>query len=268
MATKEDKRQARGVIEGLEHRVHAGPPIRETEIQSLRHFLRLRDFSPASDYHNRLLQIQNRLQMRAAEPFLLHGKRDYAGKAAGRHMQLQSVFDHVILSTCYEGDFNTRHGRIKLSHRFNQEGRIDFVELKFLRSLHPCLNGAIRKLLLIADYQSFRKDWDKAEAFVLETLPRELIFLYPDIFKCPRAELLAWLVNIGHRIVGDLLAKGEGEAPEDPLPWRRGANQDQLCLQAVRHDEVAWPILEKAASLETTVEAADAKSVVVFYSRK
>ena len=106
-------------------------------------------------------------------------------------MQLQSAYDHVILSTCYEGDFNQQHGRVKISHRFNQEGRLDFVELKFLRSLHACLNGETRKLLTIKNYQDLRREWHSADAFVLPVLPRELVFLFDDIFRCSKSELFA-----------------------------------------------------------------------------
>jgi len=87
-------------------------------------------------------------------------------------MQLQSIYDQVILSVCYGGEFNTRRGRVKVSHRFNQEGRVDFVELKFLCSLSPALNGALRKLVLIKDYQKIRKDWDAAEGHILPVLPQ------------------------------------------------------------------------------------------------
>ena len=182
VATKEHKRHAKGLIERLESRVHLGPPVRATEISSAREFLRENDFSPASDYYNRLWQIQNRLEGRAKEPSFPRTKRNYGGEAGGCQMQLQSIYDHVILSTCYEGDFNLKHGRIKLSHRFNQEGRIDFVELKFLNSLELCLNGEIRKVLTIKDFPSIQKNWHAAEAFVLPILPRELVFLYPDIW--------------------------------------------------------------------------------------
>ena len=116
-------------------------------------------------------------------------------------MQVQSIFDHVILSTCYAGNFNTQRGKVKISHRFNQEGRIDFIELKFLYSLHPLLNGELRKLLTVKDYPSIQKDWYEAEAFVLRVLPQELVFLYEDILRCPRTQLFAWLLNIGHGIV-------------------------------------------------------------------
>src|SRR6266571_1165289 len=205
VAAKEHKRHAKGLIEGLESRVHLGPPVHATEIFSAREFLRQNDFSPASDYYNRLWQIQNRLQGRAQESSLPGIKRNYGGEAGGCQMQLQSIYDHVILSTCYEGEFNLKHGRIKLSHRFNQEGRIDFVELKFLSALELCLNGEIRKVLTIKEFPNIRKDWHATEAFVLPILPRELIFLYQDIFRCPRNEVFAWLINIGHRIVDALL---------------------------------------------------------------
>ena len=206
MPTKEAKRQAREVVERLENRVHFGPPVVDTEIQVVREFLRVHDFSPSSDYFSRLAGVQSRLRTRLRVPAITPAKRNYGGEASGRFMQLQMVYDHVILSTCYGGEFRTQRGRIKLSHRFNQAGRIEFVELKFLNSLHSCLDGQIRKLLLIKDYQTLRKDWHTAEAFVLPALPRELVFLHNEAFRYTRADLFAWLVNIGHALVGEMLA--------------------------------------------------------------
>ena len=181
-------------------------------------------------------------------------------------MQVQSVYDHVILSTCYAGEFNLKRGRVKISHRFNSEGRIDFVELKFLRSLLDCLTGEVRKLVLIRDYQDIRRDWQEAEAFALRILPQELLFLFADIFRFPKSEVLAWLINIGHGMVGDLLTdlavgvsrNGTSESDEA---------QDQLLLPELRSDEVALPILEKAASLESVVESGGDKTVLVRYHR-
>jgi hypothetical protein len=200
-------------------------------------------------------------------PSVLPAKRNYGGQAAGRWMQLQSAYDHVILSTCYEGEFDLKPGRVKISHRFNQQGRIDFVELKFLRSLQPCLNGEIRSLLRVRDYPTVRKDWHAAEAFILPVLPQELIFLYQDIFRSPRHEVLAWLVNIGHRLAGDLLEDLRTPPVNGSVP-HRGTNGDQLCLQSVPTDEVASPILERAAALEATVELSDSKTALVRYTSR
>lgn len=205
MATKESKRQFRELVEALEQRIHRGPAVQAAEIHSARDFLRRNDFSPASDYFNRLTHIESRLHTRFAPVPQPQAKRNYGGLAGGCRMQVQSVYDHVIISTCYAGEFNTRRGRIKISHRFNQEGRLDFVELKYLKSLDPLLNGELRKLLLVKSYSFVRKDWHEAAAFVLETLPRELVFLYADIFRCPRSQLFGWLMNFGHQIVKDLL---------------------------------------------------------------
>lgn len=265
MPTKETKRQARGLVETLEFRVHAGPPVGETEIQSAREFLRQNEFSAASDYFDRLGQIQDRVGARpAARP---QAKRNYGGEAGGWWMQLQSVYDHVILSTCHQGEFNLRRGRVKISHRFNQAGRVDFVELKFLRSLQPELNGGIRKLLTVKNYQQLGKDWHEAEAFALRVLPQELIFLFGDIFRCPRHEVLGWLINIGHRAVEDLLNDVRARPVNGGDPSSDG-NPDQLCLKAVLADEVALPILERAAALESTVEFDDPETAVVRYRRK
>jgi hypothetical protein len=246
VATKEHKRHVKGLIERLESRVHAGPRIEHGELLSIREFLHQNDFSPASEYFRRLGEIQERLAGRAnghsAPP---QGKRNYGGQASGRHMQLQSIYDHAILSVCYGGEFNTRRGRIKVSHRFNQAGRVDFVELKFLCSLSPALNGAIRKLVLIKDYQKLQNDWDAAAAFILPVLPQELVFLYKDVFRCERAAIFRWLINIGHAISGELLADLETRLPQPPR-----ADSEQLDLHAIREDSVALPILQKAAARE------------------
>jgi hypothetical protein len=252
------------LVEELETRVHAGPPIGNNEILSAHDFLRQSEFSPASDYFGRLKQIQDRLSFRPAEPVVKQGKRDYGGEAAGYWMQVQSAYDHVIVSICYEGEFNWKRGRVKISHRFNEQGRIDFVEAKLLRSLDPCLNGAFRKLLMIQNFQSIRKDWLEAKAFVLEILPKELIFLYDNLFRCERSEILAWLNNVGHRLVEDLL-EDLSSRPLNGVSPANGRNPDQLDLSALRKDEVAWPILAKAALLESVVEISDSKTAVVRY---
>ncbi len=265
MATKDHRRQARGLIEHLESRVHVGPPVREAEILSAREYLLQHDFPVASDYFSRLGQIQTRLEPRRKENSLPPPKRNYGGEAAGRWMQIQSAYDHVILSTCYEEDLDHHGGRVKISHRFNQAGRIDFVELKFLRSLQPCLTGEIRKLLMVKDFARIRKDWHAAEAFVLPVLPRELTLLYQDIFRCPRNEVLAWLVNIGHRIAEDLVHDLEQHSADTLVSQPEPRNGDQRCLAEVQTDEVAMPILEEAMTLESAVELSDQKTAIVRY---
>jgi hypothetical protein len=65
-------------------------------------------------------------------------------------------------------------------------------------------------LILVHDFQNHHKDWFTAEAYALGVLPRELVFLFSDIFRFPREEVLAWLINVGHRIVRDLLADLHG----------------------------------------------------------
>jgi len=265
MPTKEHKREARGLVEALESRVHAGPPICETDILSAREFLRERDFSAASAYFNRLAQIQDQVASRPAVK--RPEKRNYGGEAAGCWIQLQSVYDHVIISTCHEGEFNLRRGRVKISHRFNAAGRIDFVELKLLRSLQPALDGSIRKLVTVKGYPGLRNDWHAAEAFALRVLPQELVFLFEDSFRCRRDELLAWLINQGHWTVKDLLGDLKAGRVNGHLPGA-GSNPAQLPLQAVLKDEVALPILEQAAALESAVECDGSETVVVRYVRK
>lgn len=265
MPTKDHRRCAKEMVEALESRLHAGPPVCETEILSAREFLRQHDFSAASDYFDRLARIRERMHTRPAT--VPQEKRNYGGKAAGTWMQVLSVYDHVILSTCYEGEFNLRRGRVKVSHRFNQAGRIDFVEMKLLRSLQPGLDGAIRKLLTVRDYPRLQKDWHAAEAFALRVLPQELVFLFEDIFRCQREDMLGWLINIGHRTVVDLL-EDLRDRPSEGNAQGADGNPSQLRLEALLADAAARPILEQAAALESTVEFNDSQTVIVRYVGK
>jgi hypothetical protein len=122
----------------------------------------------------------------------------------------------------------------------------------------------LRKLLTVKDYGTLRKDWREAEAFVLEVLPRELIFLYQDLFRCERSEIFAWLINIGHRLIQDLVDQLIAGTVNGKMP-RSDSISNQLCLSAVRTDEIAFPILAKAAELEALVEILEPKQVVVRY---
>jgi hypothetical protein len=263
VATKEHKRYAKGLIEKLESRIHCGPRIEHGELLSVQQFLAQNEFSPASEYFRRLGQLQDRLAGRENGESATQGKRNYGGQAGGRHMQLQSIYDHVILSVCYGGEFNTRRGRVKVSHRFNQEGRVDFVELKFLCSLSPTLNGAIRKLVLVKDYQKIRRDWDAAEAFILSVLPQELVFLYQDVFRSEKADIFSWLINIGHVLAGDLLVDLDSRVEQG-----NNGNPEQLALHHVREDTIALPILRKAATRDCAVEIEDERLALVRYVRK
>ncbi|MCW5554261.1 MAG: hypothetical protein KIS67_19145 [Verrucomicrobiae bacterium] len=267
MPTKADRRQAKGLVETLEARVHAGPAVGEGEIQSAREFLRRHEFSPVSDYFDRLERLEDRLRTRSLQPVARQEKRNYGGEASGCWMQLQSVYDHVILSTCYSGEFRTQRGRVKISHRFNQAGRIDFVELKFLRSLQPCLTGEVRKLLMVKSFQSLRKEWRETEAFVLRVLPQELVFLFADFFRLPRAEALGWLVNFGHRTAADL-RKDLRNGHVNGVERATGDNPCQLPLIEVQSDAVALPILEQAALLESAVELSDEETATIRYNRR
>lgn len=263
MATKENRIQVRGLIEQLESRLHRGPPIADTEIRSVSEFLTQMEFSPASDYHARLRRVRDQLTIRARQPNTQPGKRNYGGEAAGRWMQIQSAFNHIIVSTCYAGQFNGKRGRIKISHRFNCHGRIDFVELKFINALEPVLNGELRKLLIVNGFQELKRDWKVAEAFVLPVLPRELLFLYENLFRCPKEEVLAWLVNFGHGIIEDLL-NSFSALPNSPQ-LGVAENTTQLPLERLRNDEVAQPILASAAALKCSVQCLEPKLVLVRY---
>lgn len=263
MATKQNRLEARELIEKLESRFHSGPPVQEAEILSASAFLQQKEFSSTSDYHVRLRRLRDQLATRSKELPACYGKRNYGGQADGLWMQIQSAYDHLILSTCYGGEFNLKRGRVKISHRFNRAGRIDFVELKFISALHSCLNGEFRKLVQVKEYQTIKKDWHSAEAFVLPVMPKELIFLYENVFRCPQEELYAWLINFGHDILDNLGDALHSAAPSNGHPSTHSA---QLPLHDLPSDPIAATILSQAVFLKSSVQILEPNRVLVRYS--
>jgi len=116
----------------------------------------------------------------------------------------------------------------------------------------------------VKDYQTIRRDWHVADAFVLEVLPRELIFLYEELFRCPKDQVLSWLINVGHRIAVDLLEALRTGMVNGFHP-QEGSVGGQMALESIRTDEVALPILSAAASMESVVETRDPKTAAVRY---
>ncbi len=261
--TKEARRLARQRLEALEAALRSGSGPSLVQVQDFARFLRQCGFAPSSEYFSRLARLEAFVRSHGVPA--PSAKRDYGGYAAGCWMQVQSVYDHLLLSVCYEGEFRGRRGRIKISHRFNRAGRIDFVEAKLLRSLVPQLDGALRKLLTVREFPRLEPDWWAASAYALRVLPQELLFLHAEIFRYPRSEVLAWLINIGHRTVADLVTELEG-GPMDPPP---GPQQRQWPISSLTGDPVAWPILQQAALLEACIEPGDSPDVfLVRYLRR
>lgn len=201
-------------------------------------------------------------------------KQNYGGRAAGLWVQIQSVYDHVLLSVCYQGTFRMQQGRIKLTHRFNAAGRVDFVELKFLRAFEPQLDGALRKLVLVEDFATRRPGWLESPAFVLRVLPRELILVEPEVFRYSRAEVVAWLINLGHWEVEETLAalqraRGNGQERRKtaayPQAGQSRLHSGQRDLEQVLDDRVAVPILQAAMRLRARAESDAPTRAVIRY---
>lgn len=274
MATKALRQHARQWVETLESRLHLGPSPCMAEIQSARDFLRQNQFPDASDYYRRLERIECSLAARqAGDPV---SKRNYGGRVADLWLQIQSVYDHVLVSVCYQGQWRAQRGRVKLTHRFNAAGRVDFVELKYLEALDARLQGATRKLVLVRDFAVRRRDWFEAEAFVLRVLPRELMLIEPEVFRCPRAEIVAWLVNLGHWTVAQALAglraarahlRPQPSSDERSAAGAEASATAQCQLLEVLDDPVAPPILRQAAALQARAEADGSEQALLRYLR-
>jgi len=89
-------------------------------------------------------------------------------------------------------------------------------------------------------------------------------FSFRGHFRCQRGELFC-LAHQHWAEAGWRLIERTQRPRFDRVLSAIRPGSEQLCLQAVRSDEVAFPILEKAAMLESVVGVIDAKTVMVKY---
>ena len=252
MPTQEDEKNIHDKLIELDKAFAAGKEVHRDAEHLLEEITQL-GFSGGSEHFKRALSIY---QMEARDGIadtdiqqpkrlLESGKYDYVGHIGSYFLQAVIAYDHLFLTRVYSGEFHARKGKIKISNRFNSEGRLDLIDAKLIRSLDAHMDGAIRHLVTIDGYRTLSKDWQTAPLLYLSCIPKEMIFVKGDILRASPPKLYNTLVGYAYRTASDLLdgISRETIAAETPR------NPQQLPLDKIVHNDMAMYILGKAASL-------------------
>jgi len=190
--------------------------------------LELYGAKPESDYYTRL---------QALEEVPLHldfelPKRDYTGMAGKSKLRVIAVSDHFFLSRVYGG-------KIKLSWRFNREGRIDLVDAM----LFPQNN--VKHLVIVEGYSRNKEvGWNESTALYYP-LPREAEALNPGFSLLDKKAQYQSLLRFGHVNVDYLMDNLEKGDVKDSFVSKEG----QKRLVEIVEDDSALYMAGNAASL-------------------
>jgi len=154
------------------------------------------EFSPSSDYFNRLAGVQSRLRTRVIAPALASVKRNYGGASAAAGCRSRCLRpphpEHVLRRRVP----HPAGGRVKSPIGSTSRAASTSVELKFLQSLHSPLDGQLRKLLLVRDFATIHKDCTPPRPSSSRPATGAGFPSCGDFPLRPAPNWLAWLVNI------------------------------------------------------------------------
>ena len=174
-------------------------------------------------------------------------KREYVGMAGRTKVTVAPVFDHLFLSRVYRKQSENRqvNGKaIKVSWRFNQEGRIALVDYMLFSDYNP------GHILVVNNYQRIHPAWLSAEV-IHYPLPEETSLLNRTFRDLPFERKYEHLLRYGHstaRHIIECINTGNISDSTDKL------KPGQESLLDIEADPTAIAILSKAGELLPFIE--------------
>lgn len=189
-------------------------------------------------------------------------KRDYVGLVDETLVQAAPVYDHIFLSRLYGKQTKQGGCRIRVSWRFNQEGRIDLIDTKIVKTPDRRFIGSIRHLLRVKEYNEagFEKNWWVAEAYCLPCVPQEMLCFMDGFLRLPMKEKYQEILEEGHGTAELILYGLENHY----IGSIRRANR-QMPLSHICYDNPAIHILDSAAGLWPQVSVKGRDELIIEY---
>jgi len=185
------------------------------------------------------------------------GKRDYAGMSGKTKVRVTPVYDHLFFSRTYSG-------RIKLSWRFNREGRTELVDLM----LFP--QNEVFNVITSDNLGSKDADWNRSGAYY--SLTNYLNCLNKDFSFLEDSVKLSEVLRYGHQMahffsinLKNFMNAGEGENTSKFIRDPHILQTGQMPLREMVYDDVAINIMKKAGSIKPHVGLENERRVEVIY---
>ncbi|MBT5021319.1 hypothetical protein HON01_00745 [Candidatus Woesearchaeota archaeon] len=176
------------------------------------------------------------------------GKHDYVGMSGSSRVRITRVYDHMFLSRIYQRT-------MKLSWRFNKEGRLDLVDAMLFQK-----NNKIVNLINMRGYGGNDLNWIESEA-KLTKLPIETGVLNPNFATIKYVQQYESLMRFGHKMSAALLNNLNSKNIRDA--HKIFENQKQL--KEILNDDSTIYILENAANIVPFVKEFSVEKMLVEY---
>jgi hypothetical protein len=178
-------------------------------------------------------------------------KREYTGMSGNYQVVVRVVYDHIFLSRKYG---RRDQPAIKVSWRFNEDGRIDLIDGRLLPE------KTVHHIISVKDFESIETDWTDADAYY-GRLPDRINIVNPGFANRRFREKYQSLLRFGHAMMRDILSNLDDGNIRDS--YVVGDNQRQL--REIVQDSTAMYLMDQAGQLLADVEMSGQNHMHVGY---
>lgn len=257
-------------VTAFEHRLLAQEPISLEEVKELERQTEPYRRGPHYQLAQRVRKLAQRLGhvghseweelKQTPMPVFNMAERSYIGRLTTTKdapVEVKVVFDHLFLTTNYRVSIGA-YDLVKITHRFNREGRIDLIDarLKQTKRLYldasapPPAEDAIFHLLQVFAFKDKQPelDWAESRAEYFIRL-RQIAAIFYDLGLAHEEQQYRFLIQHGHRLSKELHRAVQAGELQDV----RVTRAPFYPFHQLREDEAACYIASRAALLEPKV---------------
>lgn len=257
-------------IADFERRLSAQEPISLEEVRELERQTQPLRHGPHYQLAQRVRKLAQRLghvgttqweQLKQSPvPVFNMAERSYIGRLASlgdAPVEVKVVFDHLFLTTNHRVALGT-YDLVKITHRFNREGRLDLIDARLKQtkrnyldaSAPPPAEDAIFHLVQVFAFKDKQAEleWPESRAEYFIRL-RQIAALFYDLGLNHEEQQYRHLIQSGHRLMKELHRAVQAGALLDV----RVTRMPFYPFHQLRDDEAACYIIGRAALLEPRV---------------
>lgn len=257
-------------IADFERRLSAQEPISLEEVRELERQTQPLRHGPHYQLAQRVRKLAQRLghvgttqweQLKQTPvPVFNMAERSYIGRLASMGdapVEVKVVFDHLFLTTNHRVALGA-YDLVKITHRFNREGRLDLIDARLKQtkrnyldaSAPPPAEDAIFHLVQVFAFKDKQAEleWPESRAEYFIRL-RQIAALFYDLGLNHEEQQYRHLIQSGHRLMKELHRAVQAGALLDV----RVTRMPFYPFHQLRDDEAACYIIGRAALLEPRV---------------
>jgi len=216
------------------------------KVNFIRELLKEYGADAKSHYYERLDELLQEIDQ-VQKPDFEQGKRDYVGMSGNTKIRITPVYDHFFLSRVYSG-------QLKLSWRFNKEGRIDLVDAM----LFP--QNEILHLIGVHNFTETKLDWEYKNVWY-NPLSKRFDVLNPGFKDLSSIKQYESVLRFGHSMSKTLLVNLKEEDIRDSNVVKHGQKQ----LSEIVNDFTALYMLKKTGDIIPSVVGSNSNSLEIMY---